>query len=102
MYGKPPRTTLFPYTTLFRSLAEGFGLTVAEAMWKRRPVIGSAVGGITDEIAADTGVLLPEDRKSRRLNSSHPSSSYAVLCLKKKRLNQWQSWLINTVRGKTL
>jgi trehalose synthase len=47
-----------------KSLAEGFGLTVAEAMWKHRPVIGSAVGGITDQIIDDeTGVLLddPED-----------------------------------------
>jgi trehalose synthase len=43
-----------------KSLAEGFGLTVAEAMWKGRPVIGSAVGGINDQIAAGTGVLLPE------------------------------------------
>jgi trehalose synthase len=42
-----------------KSLAEGFGLTVAEAMWKRRPVIGSAVGGITDQIVdGDTGILL--------------------------------------------
>jgi len=43
-----------------KSLAEGFGLTVAEAMWKSRPVIGSAVGGITDQIAANAGVLLPD------------------------------------------
>jgi trehalose synthase len=42
-----------------KSLAEGFGLTVAEAMWKARPVIGSAVGGIPDQITAGTGVLLP-------------------------------------------
>jgi trehalose synthase len=42
-----------------KSLAEGFGLTVAEAMWKGRPVIGSAIGGINDQIAAGTGVLLP-------------------------------------------
>jgi trehalose synthase len=41
-----------------KSLAEGFGLTVAEAMWKARPVIGSAVGGIQDQIADGTGVLL--------------------------------------------
>ena len=44
-----------------KSLAEGFGLTVAEAMWKSRPVIGSAVGGITDQIVdGETGVLLPD------------------------------------------
>jgi trehalose synthase len=43
-----------------KSLAEGFGLTVAEGMWKERPVVGSAVGGIIDQIAAGTGVLLPD------------------------------------------
>lgn len=43
-----------------KSLAEGFGLTVAEGMWKARPVIGSAVGGIIDQISPGTGVLLPD------------------------------------------
>jgi len=43
-----------------KSLAEGFGLTVSEAMWKSRPVIGSAVGGIIDQIAPGTGILLPD------------------------------------------
>jgi trehalose synthase len=43
-----------------KSLAEGFGLTVAEAMWKARPVVGSAVGGISDQIADGTGVLLDD------------------------------------------
>jgi trehalose synthase len=43
-----------------KSLAEGFGLTVAEGMWKGRPVVGSAVGGIQDQIVAGTGVLLPD------------------------------------------
>jgi trehalose synthase len=43
-----------------KSLAEGFGLTVAEGMWKARPVVGSAVGGIIDQIAPDTGILLPD------------------------------------------
>jgi trehalose synthase len=43
-----------------KSLAEGFGLTVAEGMWKGRPVIGSAIGGIQDQIAAGTGILLPD------------------------------------------
>jgi trehalose synthase len=43
-----------------KSLAEGFGLTVAEGMWKGRPVIGSAVGGIIDQIAEGTGILLPD------------------------------------------
>jgi trehalose synthase len=43
-----------------KSLAEGFGLTVAEGMWKARPVVGSAVGGIIDQITPGTGVLLPD------------------------------------------
>jgi trehalose synthase len=43
-----------------KSLAEGFGLTVAEGMWKGRPVIGSAVGGIIDQIGEGTGILLPD------------------------------------------
>jgi len=45
-----------------KSLAEGFGLTVAEGMWKGRPVVGAAVGGIMDQIAEDTGILLPDPR----------------------------------------
>jgi trehalose synthase len=43
-----------------KSLAEGFGLTVAEGMWKSRPVVGSAVGGIIDQISEGTGILLPD------------------------------------------
>jgi trehalose synthase len=43
-----------------KSLAEGFGLTVAEGMWKGRPVVGSAVGGIIDQISPGTGILLPD------------------------------------------
>ncbi|SNY59411.1 glycosyltransferase [Paractinoplanes atraurantiacus] len=45
-----------------KSLAEGFGLTVAEAMWKGRPVIGSAVGGIADQIVDGAGLLVPDPR----------------------------------------
>jgi trehalose synthase len=45
-----------------KSIAEGFGLTVAEGMWKGRPVVGSAVGGIIDQIADGTGVLLQDPR----------------------------------------
>jgi trehalose synthase len=45
-----------------KSLAEGFGLTVAEGMWKAKPVVASAVGGIVDQITDDTGVLLDDPR----------------------------------------
>ena len=49
------------YVVVQKSLAEGFGLTVAEAMWKARPVIGTAVGGIQDQITdGETGILIPD------------------------------------------
>ncbi len=48
-----------------KSLAEGFGLTVAEGMWKARPVVGSAVGGIINQIPAGTGILLPDPHDLR-------------------------------------
>lgn len=52
-----------------KSLAEGFGLTVAEGMWKGRPVIGSAVGGIVDQIAKGTGILLADPRDLAKFGS---------------------------------
>src|SRR2546429_5251340 len=68
MIRRPPRSTLFPYTTLFRSLARvGRGEYVLRALRPRREA--TAQGG---------------DRKSTRLNSSHGYISYAVFCLKKK------------------
>src|SRR6266542_3519279 len=66
MIRRPPRSTLFPYTTLFRSPPTPSSLRVR--VW-RRPRRGSAAA----------------DRKSTRLNSSHGSISYAVFCLKKKK-----------------
>ena len=53
-----------------KSLAEGFGLTVSEGMWKGRPVIGSAVGGIIDQIAEGTGILLPDPADLRAFGSA--------------------------------
>ena len=53
-----------------KSLAEGFGLTVAEAMWKGRAVIGSAVGGINDQIFPGTGVLLPVSANPREFGEA--------------------------------
>jgi trehalose synthase len=53
-----------------KSLAEGFGLTVAEGMWKGRPVIGSAVGGIIDQIADGTGILLRDPADLRAFGSA--------------------------------
>jgi trehalose synthase len=53
-----------------KSLAEGFGLTVAEGMWKGRAVVGSAVGGIADQIAEGTGVLLPDPADLRAFGAA--------------------------------
>src|SRR5256885_5486008 len=86
MIRRPPRSTLFPYTTLFRSkIGDDFGaLTTAEV---QLPVelIGrsaAALGHLSARPDVDGG-----DRKSTRLNSSHLVISYAVFCLKKKHGN---------------
>src|SRR5437667_6424402 len=72
MLRRPPRSTLFPYTTLFRS----------EGSPHPRSRSGLRGGPPDDgEVAGE----LPQDRKSTRLNSSHITISYAVFCLKKKR-----------------
>src|SRR2546426_2373548 len=81
MIRRPPRSTLFPYTTLFRSLAEALRrgprpIRTAHALV--RDLLGAA------EHAHARGVILRRDRKSTRLNSSHLVISYAVFCLKKK------------------
>src|SRR5438876_12414298 len=71
---RPPRSTLFPYTTLFRSLGEVAHVRVGERI--PQLVDGMIRDGLWDSFS---------DRKSTRLNSSHPSISYAVFCLKKKK-----------------
>src|SRR5438477_8865440 len=73
MLRRPPRSTLFPYTTLFRFLQEGL-----------RPPVGEAVPGRTVQPPSLHVRSEDRDRKSTRLNSSHMSISYAVFCLKKK------------------
>src|SRR5256885_7225251 len=77
MIRRPPRSTLFPYTTLFRSAAVGAGLLVGRVRG-RRPLVRVREAEALDHLAA---ALL--DRKSTRLNSSHLVISYAVFCLKK-------------------
>src|SRR3712207_8822326 len=82
MIRRPPRSTLFPYTTLFRSraLVTGAG--------------GFVVRHLADRVRADGWDVVAltraqvEDRKSTRLNSSHANISYAVFCLKKKKVNE--------------
>src|SRR3712207_7616047 len=84
MIRRPPRSTLFPYTTLFRSLANGV-LAVVTAIRGGGP--GSrwwlSVVGLAGIVV---GLLTFLDRKSTRLNSSHANISYAVFCLKKKNI----------------
>src|SRR3712207_8414528 len=101
MIRRPPRSTLFPYTTLFRSSVLALGLVsnwlaasllaftivfyvVIYSMWLKRStpqniVIGGLAGALPPVVA--------QDRKSTRLNSSHANISYAVFCLKKKTIN---------------
>src|SRR5258708_31377156 len=98
MIRRPPRSTLFPYTTLFRSLAQrdpgGDVLVRIEAEIGRVLVPGGKGRALRllDEpgrgVDQDIGeAQSPTDRKSTRLNSSHQIISYAVFCLKKKKLH---------------
>src|SRR5436305_4716583 len=79
MLRRPPRSTLFPYTTLFRS--DGLPVTAGGAVQPGE----DAGGGLALEGARGDLVDGLEDRKSTRLNSSHVRISYAVFCLKKKK-----------------
>src|SRR2546430_9302495 len=89
MIRRPPRSTLFPYTTLFRSLLLRLGgvgqllvLPLVRARHHRSGLEPGAPQGAE-------GVQLPSDRKSTRLNSSHSQISYAVFCLKKKKKTEY-------------
>src|SRR2546430_5480268 len=82
MIRRPPRSTLFPYTTLFRSL-EFF--RVYDADWSKQ-YQQEAIAPVLNKVRAFLiNPLLRGDRKSTRLNSSHSQISYAVFCLKKKK-----------------
>src|SRR2546430_8208030 len=95
MIRRPPRSTLFPYTTLFRSwdfssllyptkrftaLRKGSSVVIWEPMWALSP---------------SQRIHFESDRKSTRLNSSHSQISYAVFCLKKKKNNHYTTPLTN-------
>src|SRR2546422_7622257 len=99
MIRRPPRSTLFPYTTLFRSFlgevndpvgaemalsaaAQGLALVIVDAADAPAAVVRLVDAGMDRAILA---VTLRGDRKSTRLNSSHGYISYAVFCLKKKK-----------------
>src|SRR3712207_7772769 len=93
MIRRPPRSTLFPYTTLFRSGAGGAGdpargraqLAAAPDAARRRPPGGGRSAGDGDDRRPTARTGGHSDRKSTRLNSSHANISYAVFCLKKKK-----------------
>src|SRR3712207_7897302 len=94
MIRRPPRSTLFPYTTLFRSHGGAKGIGVDGFRQGLRGLSEAARNLITvenDEVSYGLDDLLPLadqvpiDRKSTRLNSSHANISYAVFCLKKKK-----------------
>src|SRR2546430_13136403 len=96
MIRRPPRSTLFPYTTLFRSseIADGVDEAGGEGKHQERPgkwMLDAASGAPQRSIQHP----LARDRKSTRLNSSHSQISYAVFCLKKKNKHS-RSW--STVR----
>src|SRR2546426_3961906 len=80
MIRRPPRSTLFPYTTLFRSILSHPGAAI-ESHPVRRDRIPSSFSPSPEILREHT------DRKSTRLNSSHLVISYAVFCLKKKKKN---------------
>src|SRR3712207_8509081 len=92
MIRRPPRSTLFPYTTLFRSvdLDPRDDPLRLEELRERRPVGGALANRLVeeddaaDELLGAVGREEHLDRKSTRLNSSHANISYAVFCLKKK------------------
>src|SRR2546430_7215391 len=83
MIRRPPRSTLFPYTTLFRSNRRERGRRCARDL-----LIAESLGLAPPDIAAPLSPVAggARDRKSTRLNSSHSQISYAVFCLKKKKL----------------
>src|SRR2546430_11796152 len=91
MIRRPPRSTLFPYTTLFRSGRQRDHLSLPPVRLAREDVVGDQVAHHLEGAAADgeharvAHHALERDRKSTRLNSSHSQISYAVFCLKKKK-----------------
>src|SRR2546430_5579898 len=101
MIRRPPRSTLFPYTTLFRSRTEeGMRRSIQcfEQALERDPSYAAAYDGVSD---AYTMLACRGDRKSTRLNSSHSQISYAVFCLKKKNRKRRQHNLQRTTEHVT-
>src|SRR3712207_8693418 len=97
MIRRPPRSTLFPYTTLFRSPAQMYGRTLAASLAAGNATVLKPaeeaclscvrLTQLAQEVGFPAGAInvVTGDRKSTRLNSSHANISYAVFCLKKKK-----------------
>src|SRR5258707_11903517 len=88
MIRRPPRSTLFPYTTLFRSEGDAVGVGPGRISAYGRAGRGEQPGDVCAPVIDDPYICAVEsdaDRKSTRLNSSHANISYAVFCLKKKK-----------------
>src|SRR5437588_11043872 len=86
MIPRPPRSTLFPYTTLFRSLTAAPGDKMKAIVYCDYGLANLKLADIAKPSPTDDQVLVKvQDRKSTRLNSSHTVISYAVFCLKKKK-----------------
>src|SRR3712207_7968207 len=90
MIRRPPRSTLFPYTTLFRSDVQRRRAALEQAVesLEATTAIVRAVGSETNLDRVLELIVKRGDRKSTRLNSSHANISYAVFCLKKKRVTR--------------
>src|SRR2546427_6141252 len=96
MIRRPPRSTLFPYTTLFRSPTYGFVKYTVTPTRISAQYVRTSGGTFTDSF----GIVAPTnspDRKSTRLNSSHSQISYAVFCLKKKNKTKHHSLTIHSL-----
>src|SRR3712207_6923011 len=95
MIRRPPRSTLFPYTTLFRSTMQR---ALKRLLQHRGHEVTTAANGQEALAALEThsyDIILCEDRKSTRLNSSHANISYAVFCLKKKKEDEMSELSVN-------
>src|SRR2546427_8212257 len=95
MIRRPPRSTLFPYTTLFRSPLSAL-VTVEGRDVAALVALGAGAGTSVSGAVSATLTVRGTDRKSTRLNSSHSQISYAVFCLKKKKKQKKIKYIVKT------